>query len=407
MQDPKAIRKALLVAKGLDNFPSWTSGTNVISSEKAKLHQFRTGEPVTVEAYHGTKRPDRIGSRFLKSRATSGPMAFHTSDPTLASGYAQNKSDTSIDPSQREYKNWFKVNTGGRGKPVDLENAWHHLTPQEKQTIANLAPRVGFDDDATNIILHPEGHNSGIGNYDYEVKQTRTPYDRQGNHLKALIESWLNSGSLYGREEQFKDVLKTAGFPMHKLVYDDPYAEYPFVYKNHIQMKSPLVTSDIPSHVRSALNDAASTDRQRARQWSADPWDKRSRTLRDWVGYLNDPTSEAHAWTSIPDKATDVLRSLGYDGIIDKSGKMGGEQHPVYIPFEENQIKSAIGNRGTYDPQQKDITKAKGGDVESYKSGGYTGDSGILSTAMKSAEDPSKAIHKALMVAKRFGNKND
>ena len=40
---------------------------------------------------------------------------------------------------------------------------------------------------------------------------------------------------------------------------------------------------------------------------------------------------------------------------------------------------------------------------KAYKSGGYTGDSSILSAA----QDPSKAIRKALMVAKRFSKKND
>jgi hypothetical protein len=31
--------------------------------------------------------------------------------------------------------------------------------------------------------------------------------------------------------------------------------------------------------------------------------------------------------------------------------------------FQPNKVKSAIGNRGTYDTTKKDITKAKGGKV--------------------------------------------
>ncbi|MFZ9661402.1 MAG: hypothetical protein ACO29O_05935, partial [Chitinophagaceae bacterium] len=55
------------------------------------------------------------------------------------------------------------------------------------------------------------------------------------------------------------------------------------------------------------------------------------------------------------------LIAKGHDGIIlnneDGTAKWG-------IAFHPHQIKSAIGNRGTYDPNDPDITKAEGGDVE-------------------------------------------
>ncbi len=53
-----------------------------------------------------------------------------------------------------------------------------------------------------------------------------------------------------------------------------------------------------------------------------------------------------------------MLKSLGYDGIIDWSGKGGGDiVAPVYIPFGETQVKSAIGNKGTFSRASKDILK--------------------------------------------------
>jgi hypothetical protein len=39
------------------------------------------------------------------------------------------------------------------------------------------------------------------------------------------------------------------------------------------------------------------------------------------------------------------------------------DEQRVFIPLEPTQIKSAIGNRGTYDPAEADINKAKGGQV--------------------------------------------
>lgn len=65
----------------------------------------------------------------------------------------------------------------------------------------------------------------------------------------------------------------------------------------------------------------------------------------------------------ISQKTVDELKKGGYDSIIhaDPYGNRGGEQE--IIMFEPNKIKSAIGNRGTYDIEDADITKAEGGAV--------------------------------------------
>ena len=53
------------------------------------------------------------------------------------------------------------------------------------------------------------------------------------------------------------------------------------------------------------------------------------------------------------------LKKLGHDGLIVNEGT----DNETYIAFNPNQIKSAIGNRGTYDINEADINKAKGGQV--------------------------------------------
>ena len=58
------------------------------------------------------------------------------------------------------------------------------------------------------------------------------------------------------------------------------------------------------------------------------------------------------------DVATDAMKRLGHDGVI--AIENGSE---VYAPFNSTQIKSATGNRGTYDLNDPDITKAKGGAI--------------------------------------------
>lgn len=331
------------------NFKQWSYNAPFISAKAAETHEFKTGAKVVVEAYHGTARPDRVGVKFSKKRATSGPMAFFTSSPELGSGYATGKQDTSLAYEDQQYANWFKYKPKGVRTPMDITRAWYHLDAETKATIRERAPTLRHDDDGK-VIADP-GNTSGNGSYDYNLQESaRRGYSRQGNPLDALVEDWLNSGTLFDQEEQFIDVLRLAGFPTKDVHFDSPHVTYPFVYKTYIRMQKPLVTSDIPQEVMDALASAAKRDRSRAATGGADMWDKNRRTLREWYAELTDPanTSVAFVWTSIPDKVTQVFKSLGYDGIIDESGKGGGAVHKVYIPFEGTQVKSAIGNKGLF-----------------------------------------------------------
>lgn len=58
------------------------------------------------------------------------------------------------------------------------------------------------------------------------------------------------------------------------------------------------------------------------------------------------------------EKLTKKLKVMGHDGII-----VNTNGRDEYIAFHPHQIKSAIGNRGTYDPTNPDLTMAKGGNV--------------------------------------------
>jgi hypothetical protein len=62
------------------------------------------------------------------------------------------------------------------------------------------------------------------------------------------------------------------------------------------------------------------------------------------------------------------LIKQGYDGIQvkDSTTDFGGKRDD-WVAFFPEQVKSAIGNRGTYDPTNPDITMAKGGEVRKPK----------------------------------------
>lgn len=330
-------------------FKKWSNDAPVVLSGDADSYEFKTGDKIVVEAYHGTQRPDRIGDRFKKSRATSGPMAYHTNNPEIASNYAKGKSDTSLSYEDSSFENWFKFKPKGSRSAVDLVRAWHHLTAEEKATISERMPDIRVNEE-TGAIAYEKGQGDP-GSYEWELGQTKRGWDRQGNPLKAALETWLNSGYIFGEEGRFMEVLKEAGFPVRDLKYDSPNLESPGVFKNWIKMENPLVTTDLPEGFIEKMQAVAKRDRSRAKEThGADHWDKNTKTLREWVDALGDGGKDGQfAWTSIPDKVTKVLQEMGYDGIVDVGGKMGGDGHTVYVPFEESQVKSAIGNRGTFD----------------------------------------------------------
>lgn len=336
-------------------FKRWSNNAPLVTAGEADTFNFQTGMKIVVEAFHGTKRPDRVGTKFLKKRATSGPMAYHTSSPLLASSYATGKQDTSLADEDQDYANWFKWVPPGQRSPVDIVRAWYFLDADTKAKISEVAPTLRLDDEQEHVVSE-DGNMSGNGSYDYNLQQTQRGYDKRGNPLKALVEDWLNSGNLFNNEELFMEVLQKAGFPVKEVNYDSPHAEYPFVYKNYIEMQKPLVTSDIPQEVVDALDAAAKKDRSRAKAGGADAWDKNTKTLKMWVEAFHEADNK-YVWTSIPDKVTEVFKSLGYDGIVDWSGKSGGTEYPVYIPFDETQVKSALGNKGKFDATKNDILK--------------------------------------------------
>ena len=67
-------------------------------------------------------------------------------------------------------------------------------------------------------------------------------------------------------------------------------------------------------------------------------------------------------------EVTRAIKNLGHDAYyVSEELPGGGDLIKNLAVFEPTQIKSAIGNRGTYDPLEADITKAEGGTVNPIK----------------------------------------
>lgn len=290
----------------------------------------------TIHAYHGTPRADRVGTVFRADRATSGPMAFFTSDKEIAGNYARDKQDTSIryDGDYDSYYTQFRVVRNG--KNISVPELWNTLSLSEKNRIKEDAGHIRFDDDRENIIFD-RSVRKGIGAYDaYTLNQHR------GNALSALVELWLENGELYGRESDFLDVLKMVG--IDDAQYMDPDYREEKVYDTYLKIENPFKTSSVDSSFVSGLKKYVSsyeTDYSNYR--NTDLFDKNRWTPDEWISDLeiDMKNGKTLVWTSIPDFVTDYLKSLGFDGIQDTGGKGGGVSHTVWIPFSSEQIKSA------------------------------------------------------------------
>ena len=292
--------------------------------------------------YHGTARADRVGYVFDPKRATSGPMAYFTDDPDIATNYSRDKADTSLayDSDYDSYETQFQVN----GKPVT--EYWNTLTAAEKKAMTEKIKQVTLDDN-DNIVLKP-GNQIGIGSFsDYELHRAK------GNALSVLVDMWLGDGNLWNEESRFLDVLKAVGIDHAQ--YNDPDYREEKVYQAYLNITHPYNTGkldqsfidDLQSYVDDADMSRYDTDNAQA-----DMWDKNGIPIEDWLERLQDDLDNGttHAWTTVPDVVTDFLKDSGYDGIVDQGGKNGGDQHTVAIPFYSNQIKEVTNGNPTDSP---------------------------------------------------------
>ena len=326
-----------------------------------------------IDFYHGTQRLDRLLEKkgIDPKRATSGPMPYGTPSTELASGYAMSKPDTSrIAADEGDMSNYFQVSPkqlGYRGTtPYSVEQSWWHLTPEQRATISENATKLGYENPEMGegpFVLHNDSSNMpfGMSHYDYTLNR-----ESKGNPLTAIRKLYGESGMIdpYNQSE-LADIYKTVGYPHEISQSNAPWAEAKGVLTGKAIMQNPLQTSDVESlkSILPKLKEAFKYDRSRLKV-GADNWAKDSvYTPKSWVDSLESDLQKgdvSHVWTSIPDKVTEQLKQLGYDGIIDASGKNGGNVHPVIIPFNSSQVRSRFAAFDPFRRNEADILAGVG-----------------------------------------------
>lgn len=325
-------------------FKKWFGQSKVVNAH---------GEPVIV--YHGTARKDRVGTVFRPERATSGPMAFFTDSPEIASNYSRDKTDTSIDYEEenyQDYKTQFRV-TLPSGRDIPLERYWNYLSPEERQRIARTAGHIRTDWEGDDSIILDPSADEANGGFRFHLQEAR------GNALRALVYHWLDSATLFGQEERFLDVLSKLDLPIAPWYRDPDYTE-PGVYACYLHMEHPFRTNGITGKILTSLKAASRKAGNPAQKGGLLSWSKNDLAPETWIDILEEDVKNGttYAWTTIPDWVTACLKRLGYDGIIDQGGKFHSDIHTVYIPFSPYQLKSATDNKGSFDSGNPDITFA-------------------------------------------------
>lgn len=339
-----------------------------------------------MDYLHGTERLDRLleGKTLDPRRATSGPMPYGTTTPELASSYATSKADTSRRATDEgDVRKYFEVapkdiGVKGMRSPIPVERAWYFMSPEQKAKIQNLAPRVGYenlDEFTGNFIVHPEGVNATLSpnQWDWFMKNKA-----KGNPLTALREMWYSSGQLVDEPERLAEIYRLAGIDAPISQTKAPWTEAQGVLLGKARITNPIDTSNTEqvSALIEPLKQAFAKDRSKTKVGGPDQWAKESRyTPKTWVAELEKDLSEgkeSYVWTSIPDKVTAELKKLGFNGIIDRSGKGGGAKEPVVIPFDPSQVRSRFAAFDPAEMEAADLLKAYGGAIKKAPGGEVT-----------------------------------
>ncbi len=329
------------------------------------LSSFMQGSVVRRPVFRGDFDVDAMGNRFKKSKNTSGGFYF-TEDPHIAGG------DPNITAAEQKvrgyagkydhaagstpYADYFSIGEGK--KKVPMSRAWWTLSPEQRERFAKVVQETTQDDEGAFIREAGNVHGNG-GVWPGMERQYH------GDWFKVANEAWLNSGSLFDDEARFSHLLDEAGIP-HS--FKDPRDGAPGVTPVYLNIKRPVVAENPPEDFKAALARAAKHDRTRPKHGGVDAWDKDALSFRDWYenrfkySQEKEVPEDRGMWaTVIPDKAMKIARELGYDGFQHIGGRTTeGKPHNVFIALEPNQIKSAIGNKGGYNPNTDVITGHSG-----------------------------------------------
>jgi broad specificity phosphatase PhoE/GNAT superfamily N-acetyltransferase len=302
-----------------EGFKKWTKGAMIIPADNPAIHDVQTGKPVVVTGYHGTTRD------------------FSVFDPNRGEAEGHFGKGIYVTTSQED----AKQNYAGFGP--DLRNK----IDREAERMAGADPADLMREYGVSKKVAERATGSGEENQT-ALRLAKKKFASHGGATMKVFVKLENPLVLGGKGEPFWDLTydETTGQETGKLAdlleaLNDSAASYG---SRGFPMPEEFIDGGKASQVIDALR-------------KSDELMQITDDRGDLVG---------------PELIRDAIQRMGYDGIVDRTvdqnfgsqlriggkpvGMMGMNPDTAHIvAFKPEQVKSATGNRGTFDPTNPDI----------------------------------------------------
>jgi GNAT superfamily N-acetyltransferase len=264
-----------------------------------------------------------------------GPSFSRDSIPDWAQGWTQNR--------------YGYAGGGGIGGKDAFQQGNHPLVPD-----------VLYHGNAPKVVENSTYH--GDGKWTAEVDQEATDKNIASQDFRAFKPSAFGN---YGPGIYLSDSPKIASDFAQGIRADQTEAKpHGQVLKLNVSMKQPfhddvLKHPEWAAYIKEALTKhrLSDSDELAARDAFLASLDSGKATVRDMFVHEGKYGTMVNQFGQ--NDVLDTIRNSGFDGII--AHRPDGSKE--YVAFHPHQIKSAIGNQGTFDPTDPDITKADGGEI--------------------------------------------
>ena len=302
-----------------EGFKKWTKGAMIIPADNPAIHDVQTGKPVVVTGYHGTTRD------------------FSVFDPNRGEAEGHFGKGIYVTTSQED----AKQNYAGFGP--DLRNK----IDREAERMAGADPADLMREYGVSKKVAERATGSGEENQT-ALRLAKKKFASHGGATMKVFVKLENPLVLGGKGEPFWD-----------LTYDETTGQE---------------TGKL-ADLQEALNDSAASYGSRGFPMPEEFIDggKASQVIdalrkSDELMQITDDRGDLVG----PELIRDAIQRMGYDGIVDRTvdqnfgsqlriggkpvGMMGMNPDTAHIvAFKPEQVKSATGNRGTFDPTNPDI----------------------------------------------------
>jgi hypothetical protein len=315
-------------------------------------------------------------------------MDFTKNDPTV-----QLTEKLLTELQKRGYKEGGEVHKADGGKIA--KGVMGALEKASKAADAILAERKALSAAERDANLGKFLEKSKVKNKAYHA--TNQDFKSFDPKLDARTENKSNIAGWFAGDPEFANDFASQRFrywkTQHKPWEQDP--NVPFgvnIAPVHLAMENPFYATDLIKNLSAPLDMGEAASVAKALGVGLD---ELLGSIPKTVKYKASGKESEHMPRGFDlvksEAATDAMKRMGHDGVIALEN-----QSEVYAPFRDTQIKSAIGNRGTYDIEDPDITKAEGGLIREQRFDG----GGLAAADFVGGEDDGGSLDKAKLMAK-------